>query len=319
MNKTISIFGWDVEEQVMTTLIFRMKTSCTSSDLHKRMCIGFGDSMLEITERSILRMRENSIFFRICWEELQGCYDSVKPYANYTPEPMKGKCENDPITLASSSDEYEPVRVKEECDPELAGLDHEAEPDSESAQLGNETITLKIENLEEQIAQMKEDIKKLQDAKKPAVVVNHGLSSQEVEGVLVYLNGPKNKYEVRDLIDWKGDLLAICPKFSHGGRKYFILVVNRAPVDQIVREINCMPYKGRTMSCQYANERGLDIAHIIRNYGGISFNIYGCFIVNDCFAEGRNATSSTGANYIPKKRAYSPENDISGSPKRGRF
>ena len=50
MNKTISIFGWDVEEQVMTTLIFRMKTSCTPSDLHKRMCIGFGDSMLEITE-----------------------------------------------------------------------------------------------------------------------------------------------------------------------------------------------------------------------------------------------------------------------------
>ena len=147
MNKTISIFGWDVEEQVMTTLIFRMKTSCTPSDLHKRMCIGFGDSMLEITERSILRMRENSIFFRICWEELQGCYDSVKPYANYTPEPMKGKCENDPITLASSSDEYEPVRVKEECDPELAGLDHEAEPDSESAQLGNETIISKIDLL----------------------------------------------------------------------------------------------------------------------------------------------------------------------------
>ena len=67
--------------------------------------------------------------------------------------------------------------------------------------------------------------------------------------------------------------MAICPKLSHGGRKYFILVVKRAPVDQIVREINCMPYKGRTMSCQFANERGLDIDHIIRNHGGISFNI----------------------------------------------
>ena len=41
------------------------------------------------------------------------------------------------------------------------------------------------------------------------------------------------------------------------------------------------------------------------------------FIANDCFAEGRNATSSKGANYIPKKRAYSPESDISGSPKTG--
>ena len=273
MNKTISIFGWDVEEQVMETLIFTMKTSCTPSDLHKGMYIGFGEHLLEITERNILRMRENSIFFRICWEELQGSYESVKPYMNYTPEPTKGKCEIELITLASSSDEYEPVRVKEECDPELAGLDQEAEPDSESAQLGNETIISKIENLEEQIAEMKEDIKRLQDAKKPAVAVNRGLPSQEAEGVLVYLSGPKTKYEVRDLINWQGDLMAICPKLSHGGRKYFILVVKRAPVDQIVREINCMPYKGRTMSCQFANERGLDIDHIIRNHGGISFNI----------------------------------------------
>ena len=89
----MSIFDINVEEQVMETLIFTMKTSCTPSELHKGMHIGFGEHILEITERNILRMRENSIFFRICWEELQGCYESVKPYMNYTPEPMKGKCE----------------------------------------------------------------------------------------------------------------------------------------------------------------------------------------------------------------------------------
>ena len=255
----------------MKIMIVKMKASFSPSAVYSRMKIGELDHTLEITERNILRIRKESVFFRICWE-LLGCYDTVKPYMNYAPEPMKGKCEIELITLASSSDEYEPVRVKEECDPELAGLDHEAEPDSESAQLGNEAIISKIENLEEQIAEMREDIKKLQDAKKPAVVVNHGLSSQEVEGVLVYLSGPKTKYEVRDLIDWQGDLMAICPKLSHGGRKYFILVVKRAPVDQIVREINRMPYKGRIMSCQFANERGLDIDHKIRNHGGISFN-----------------------------------------------
>ena len=265
----MSIFDINVEEQVMETLIFTMKTSCTPSELHKGMHIGFGEHLLEITERNILRMRENSIFFRICWEELQGCYESVKPYMNYTPEPMKGKCEIELITLASSSDEYEPVRVKEECDPELAGLDQEAEPDSESAQPGNEIIISKIENLEEQIAEMREDIKRLLGPKEPAAAANRGPSSQ---GALVYLSGPKTKHEVRDLINWQGDLMAICPKFSHGGRKYFILVVKRAPVDQIVREINRMPYKGRTMSCQFANERGLDIDHIIRNHGGIFFN-----------------------------------------------
>ena len=38
------------------------------------------------------------------------------------------------------------------------------------------------------------------------------------------------------------------------------------------------------------------------------------------FAEGRlGATSSKGANYIPKKRAYSPESDVPEFPKRGRF
>ena len=259
----MSILDLNVEEEVMKVMIYKMKASFSPSAVFSRMKIGALDHKLEITERNILRIRKESVFFRICWEELLGCYDTVKPYMDYAPEPMKGKCEIELITLASSSDEYEPVRVKEECDPELAGLDQEAEPDSESAQLGNETITSKIENLEEQIAEMKEEIKKLQDAKKPAVVVNP---------VLVYLSGPKTKYEVRDLINWQGDLMAICPKFSHGGRKYFILVVKRAPVDQIVREINRMPYKGRTMSCQFANERGLDIDHIIRNHGGIFFN-----------------------------------------------
>ena len=290
MNKTISIFGWDVEEQVMTTLIFRMKTSCTPSDLHKRMCIGFGDSMLEITERSILRMRENSIFFRICWEELQGCYDSVKPYANYTPEPMKGKCENDPITLVSSSDEYEPVRVKGECDSELAGLDHEAEPEPVKVKvedegaatsvrdLDYEAISLKIANLERQVKRMKEDIKLLKNARK-ASVVNSRSPSYEPQGVssskaaLLYCRGPQSKFEVRNVARWQdGDLLAICTKTSRGGKLYYILVVPERIAGQIVDEINDTVYNGRTIKMQYANVRGLDIGHLMRNYGGISFN-----------------------------------------------
>ena len=265
----MSILDLNVEEEVMKVMIYKMKASFSPSAVFSRMKIGALDHTLEITERNILRIRKESVFFRICWEELLGCYDTVKPYMDYAPEPMKGKCEIELITLASSSDEYEPVRVKEECDPELAGLDQEAEPDSESAQPGNEIIISKIENLEEQIAEMREDIKRLLGPKEPAAAANRGPSSQ---GALVYLSGPKTKHEVRDLINWQGDLMAICPKFSHGGRKYFILVVKRAPVDQIVREINRMPYKGRTMSCQFANERGLDIDHIMINYGGISFN-----------------------------------------------
>ena len=120
MNKTISIFGWDVEEQVMKTLIYTMKTSCTPPVLYNRMYIGAGPNTLEITERNILRMRENSIFFRICWEELQGCYETVKPYLNYTPEPAKGECEDNPITLDSEAElENKPVKVK--CEEEESG------------------------------------------------------------------------------------------------------------------------------------------------------------------------------------------------------
>ena len=290
MNKTISIFGWDVEEQVMKTLVYKMKTSCTPPDLHKRMYIGFGDSLLEITERNILRMRENSIFFRICWEELQGCYESVKPYMDYTPEPMKGKCENDPITLASSSDEYEPVRVKGECDSELAGLDHEAEPEpvkvkveDEGAatsvpELDYEAINLKIANIERQVKRMKEDIKLLKSARK-ASVVNSRSPSYEPQGIssrtaaLLYCRGPQSKFEVRNVARWQdGDLLAICPKTSRGGNLYYILVVPERIAGQIVEEINDTVYNGRTIKMQYANVRGLDIGHILRNYGGISFN-----------------------------------------------
>ena len=90
MNKTISIFGWDVEEKVMETLIYKMKTSCTPPVLHERMYIGAGANILEITERNILRMRENSIFFRICWEELQG--------TSQINMPLKSICEQNSIS-----------------------------------------------------------------------------------------------------------------------------------------------------------------------------------------------------------------------------
>lgn len=290
MNKTISIFGWDVEEQVMETLVFKMKTSCTPSDLYKRMYIGFGEHILEITERSILRMRENSIFFRICWEELQGCYGTVKPYMNYTPEPMKGKCENDPITLASSSDEYEPVREEGECDSELAGLDYEAGPEpvkvkvedggaaTSAPELDYEAINLKIGNIEREVKRMKEDIKLLKSARK-ASVDNRRSPSHEPQGVssskaaLLYCRGPQSKFEVRNVARWQdGDLLAICPKTSRGGKLYYILVVRERIAGQIVDEINDTVYNGQAIKMQYANVRGLDIGHLIRNYGGISFN-----------------------------------------------
>ena len=123
---------------------------------------------------------------------------------------------------------------------------------------------------------MKEDIKKLQDAKKPAVVVNRRSSSHEAKGVssstagaLLYCRGPQTKFEVRDMARWQdGDLMAICPKTSRGGKLYYILVVPESIAELIVSDINNTDYKGRTIKMQYANVRGLDIGHIMRTHGG---------------------------------------------------
>ena len=107
LNKTISIFGKDVEEEVMEILIVKMKAGFSPSAVYSRMELGAIENVLYITERNILRMREESIFFRICWEELLGCYDTIKPYMSYIPKPVRGKCEDDPITLESSSEDFE--------------------------------------------------------------------------------------------------------------------------------------------------------------------------------------------------------------------
>ena len=104
MNKTVSIFNINVEEEVMKIMIVKMKASFSPSAVYSRMKIGALDYVLEITERNILRMREKSIFFRICWEELLGCYDTVKPYMDYTPER--------PGVVTITIDEDKPVKAK---------------------------------------------------------------------------------------------------------------------------------------------------------------------------------------------------------------
>ena len=79
LTKTVSIFNINVEEEVMKIMIVKMKASFSPSAVYSRMKIGELDHTLEITERNILRIRKESVFFRICWE-LLGCYDTVKPY-----------------------------------------------------------------------------------------------------------------------------------------------------------------------------------------------------------------------------------------------
>ena len=208
-----------------------MKAGLSPSAVYSRMKIGACGNVLEITERNILWMRKNSIFLKICWSSLLGCYDTVKPYMDYTPEPAKGECEDDPINLDSE------MEVKVKCEEEESG-----------------SGLARLDYVEEQIAQMKEAIKELQNAK-PA------------SARLVYLSGPATKEGVRSLCDWQEDLLAICAKTSYGGRKYFILAVNGEDVDQTVSLINGMKYNGSIVSCKHAQDRGLDIEQIIRNHG----------------------------------------------------
>ena len=100
----MSILDLNVEEEVMKIMIVKMKASFSPSAVYSRMKIGALDHTLEITERNILRIRKESVFFRICWEELLGCYDTVKPYMDYTPE--------GPGIVTITIDEDEPVKAK---------------------------------------------------------------------------------------------------------------------------------------------------------------------------------------------------------------
>ena len=177
LNRTISIFDKDVEEEVMEILIVKMKAGFSPSVVYSRMEIGALENVLYITERNILRMREESIFFTICWEELLGCYDTVKPYMNYIPEPVRGQLYSI-ITLESTEEDFElennPVNVKkEEFSSELAGLDFEAGTDSEQAHdYEVEPEPVKDEGAVASATGLnhEEDIKKLQNIKKSASV-----------------------------------------------------------------------------------------------------------------------------------------------------
>ena len=174
------------------------------------------------------------------------------------------------ITVDSSSDELdyeiepEPVTVK--CEDEGAV--------TSPTELDYEAIIFRIANLEGQMKRIKEDI---ENAKK-AIVDNSRSFSYEAQGVssrkaaLVYMSGPQTKFEVREvarmLKHQQGSLLAICPKISPGGTLYYILVIREPFAGKIVDEIDGLVYEGRTMRALYADDRGLDIGHILRNHGG---------------------------------------------------
>ena len=282
LNRTISIFDKDVEEEVMEILIVKMKAGFSPSAVYSRMELGAIENVLYITERNILRMREESIFFTICWEELLGCYDTVKPYMNYIPEPVRGQLYSI-ITLESDEEDFElennPVNVKkEEFSSELAGLDFEAGTESvpahdyevEPEPVKDEGAVASATGLNHE-----EDIKKLQNIKKSASVDRRSPSEAGVsssKAALVYMSGPQSKFEVRDvarmLKHQQGSLLAICPKISPGGTLYYILVIREPFAGKIVDEIDGLVYEGRTMRALYADDRGLDIGHILRNHGG---------------------------------------------------
>lgn len=209
------------------------------------MKIGEMDNVLYITERSILRMRDDSALFRVCWGQLLGCYNNLKHYMDYVPELVRGKSEDNPIIL--------------EAGPGKLG--HA----SGSSQLDREVICAKIGSVEKRIGQLKHALSK------PSKVANSRASFPEVQGVLLFLSGPDSKNVVRGLINWHESLLAIWERVSRGGRKYFFLVVDGAYVDKTILDLNGMLYEGKPIFCEHAQDRGLNIDYIIMHHGGIFF------------------------------------------------
>ena len=70
------------------------------------------------------------------------------------------------------------------------------------------------------------------------------------------MRGPRDKTEVRALLDPGISLLAICTKISRGGSPYFILVVEESEATFIIDEVDGKRIQGRKVIVDYM--RGQD-------------------------------------------------------------
>ena len=87
MNSTLHFLGLDIEQEMMSRFIFMMKMELEPDQLFEQVVIGqdFSDSggkncSIVMTKRCILKMREESVFIKICFQELRQCYDTVEEY-----------------------------------------------------------------------------------------------------------------------------------------------------------------------------------------------------------------------------------------------
>ena len=87
VNLTLHFLGLDIEQEMMTRFIFMMKMGIDPDQLFEQVVIGqdFSDSggkncSIVMTKRCILKMREESLFIKICFQELRQCYDTVEEY-----------------------------------------------------------------------------------------------------------------------------------------------------------------------------------------------------------------------------------------------
>ena len=87
MNSTLRFLGLDIEQEMMSRFIFMMKMELEPDQLFEQVVIGqdFSDSggkncSIVMTKRCILKMREESVFIKICFQELRQCYDTVEEY-----------------------------------------------------------------------------------------------------------------------------------------------------------------------------------------------------------------------------------------------
>ena len=248
----------DIEQEIMSRFIFMMKMEHEPDKSFEQVEIGqdFSDSggkncAVVMTKRCISKMREKSVFIKICFQELRQCYDTVEKYMG---ELAHNEVQVEGEVVSKSDVKFPLERIHEiflklqRDNKELKqGIDRLLKHFPVDQPLAREVsdsgldnafrkdVNTRISTLEDEI----NDLRKKSSHKR----LHHGASC-------LYMRGSKTEDQIISLIDWESNLLAIQPKHDAKGRLFFNVVVKAVSEARVIFALNGQMYDEIKVRCE---------------------------------------------------------------------
>ena len=260
MNSTLEFLGLDIENEMMSRFIFMMKMELEPDQLFERVEIGqdFSDSggkncAVVMTKRCISKMREKSVFIKICFQELRQCYDTVEEYMGelaHNEVQVEGE-------VVSKSDVKFPLewileiflKLQRDNKELKQGIDRLLKHFPVDQPLAREVSDSGLDNafrkdVNTRISSLEDEINDLRkkSSHKP---LHHGASC-------LYLRGPKTEDQIISLIDWESNLLAIQPKHDAKGKPCFNVVVKSGFAARAILALDGQTFDGIRGRCEHS-------------------------------------------------------------------